>query len=173
LYRVARKSDEILRISSVTFTATLLAICLLALAKTTHKAQAASFPQNGKIAFQSSDRIYTVEPDGSNLRELTHGLYPTWSPDGTEIVFQGSVHEISVMSANSSDIRSILHAANKRIGGYWPTWSADGASVAFSDTRLVKTGQARYSVMGDLPLAFLTSVELRHTEHVAPRLAVD
>ena len=146
MYKVARKSEDLLRISSVTVTATLLAICLLALAKTTHTAQAASFPQNGKIAFQSSDMIYTVEPDGSNLRELTHGLYPSWSPDGTEIVFQGSVHEISVMSANGSDIRRILHEADKRIGGYLPTWSADGTSVAFSDTRLVKKGQARYSV---------------------------
>jgi hypothetical protein len=81
LYREALESANLMKISLVSATA-VLATCLLALANT---AQAASFPQNGKIAFQSSDRIYTVEPDGSNQRPLTPGLYPNWSPDGTEI----------------------------------------------------------------------------------------
>jgi Tol biopolymer transport system component len=138
LFREALESANLMKISLVSATA------VLALANTAHTAQAASFPQNGKIAFQSSDRIYTVEPDGSNQRPLTPGLYPNCSPDGTEIVFQGSAREISVMSANGSDIRSITHEANERIVGYWPAWSAEGTVVAFSDTRLVKTGQGGY-----------------------------
>src|SRR5688500_129781 len=70
LYRVARKSADLLRMSLVT-TAAMLAICLLALVETTNTAEADSLPENGKIAFHRvhSDEasIYTVEPDGSNL----------------------------------------------------------------------------------------------------------
>jgi len=125
LYREALESANLMKISLVS-AAAVLATCLLALANT---AQAASFAQNGKIAFLSSDRIYTVEPDGSNQRPLPPGLYPNWSPDGTEIVFQGSAREISVMSANGSDFRSSTHEANEQIVGYWPAWLADGTVV--------------------------------------------
>jgi hypothetical protein len=53
--------------------AAMLAICLLALVETTNTAEAKdSLPENGKIAFESippgrAGRIYTVEPDGSNV----------------------------------------------------------------------------------------------------------
>src|SRR5947207_12793348 len=56
----------------------------------------AAFPgQNGKIAFHS-DRdgnfaIFTVNPDGSGLANLTSGFadneLPSWSADGSKIVF--------------------------------------------------------------------------------------
>src|SRR5215203_3773033 len=128
LYGVARKSADLLRMSLVT-SAAMLAICLLALVETTNKAEAEdSLPENGEIAFHSGDgNIYTVEPDGSNLRVLSPsgGGAPKWSPDGTKIICPMCNASHSVIGHGSGD---------------WPTWSADGTSVAFSDYRRLGGG---------------------------------
>lgn len=51
--------------------------------------------RNGKIAFASNRdgnyEIYVMDADGTNLIQLTDNQYndtqPSWSPDGTQIVF--------------------------------------------------------------------------------------
>jgi Tol biopolymer transport system component len=102
-----------------------------------------SFPQNGKIAFSSSGSdiggrgdIYTVEPDGSDLSQLTDSRYDegfaTWSPDGTVIIFWrqylGDVN-LSVMSADGSNARDL---DTNWTGGIDFTWTPDGTKLAFS-----------------------------------------
>ena len=107
LYRVVFEGANLIKISLV-MAAAMLAICLLALVETTNTAEAEdSLPENGKIAFHSialhsgEGKIYTVEPDGSNLKQLTGGTYPTWSPDGTEIlVAEPDGAPVSVVSAD-------------------------------------------------------------------------
>jgi len=137
LYRVARKSANLLKVSLVT-TAAMLAICLLALVETTNTAEATSLPENGKIAFTNYDEIYTVEPDGSNPRPLIKDAElvdrPVWSPDGTKIVFthqqeSSQSHLISVMNADGSDLRALYTKVSQFPG---PTWSPDGTKLAFS-----------------------------------------
>jgi Tol biopolymer transport system component len=118
--------------------AAMLATCVLALAETAHTAEAEeSLPENGKIAFTRDSRIYTVEPDGSNLRKLTNNTYfaskPVWSPDGTEIAFgrQGinsSDVSISIISADGSDLSDPYTGTNYNPGS---TWSPDGTKLAF------------------------------------------
>jgi Tol biopolymer transport system component len=140
LYRVARKSAELLRMSLVTTAAT-LAICLLAFVETTNKAEAASLPDNGKIAFSSHElnsesdgSIYTVEPDGSNLRELTGGSYPNWSPDGTELAFvrqDADEVDLSVMSSDGSNLNNLLDLPTDPAPNSGPAWSPDGTKIAF------------------------------------------
>src|SRR5829696_8095296 len=138
LYRVARKRADLLRMSLVTTAAMLLAICLLALVETTNTAEAIALPKNGKIAFTYYDEIYTVEPDGSNPRQLIKDAYlvdrPVWSPDGTKIVFthqqeSSQSHLISVMNADGSDLRALYTKVSQFPG---PTWSPDGTKLAFS-----------------------------------------
>jgi TolB protein len=123
----------------------MLAILLLALVETTNTAEADdSLPENGKIAFTSNRGgkydIYTVEPAGSNLSQLTDlDTYavngPHWSPDGTELTFsQNNWGDMSipVMSADGSNLRYIPTDLNPRSRlNFFPTWSADGTKLAF------------------------------------------
>jgi Tol biopolymer transport system component len=154
LYRVALEGANLRKMALVSATA-MLAICLLALVETTNTAEAASparlttVTQNGKIAFTSNRSskighmenydIYTVEPDGSNLRRLTNSPHwedrPIWSPDGTQITMSDDRGDVGipVMSADGSNLRYI--PTNAKITGslnFFPTWSADGTKLAFS-----------------------------------------
>ena len=122
LYGVARKRADLLKMSLVTSAAMLLAICLLALGQKINTAEAKdSLPDNGKLAFvaspqSSAETIYTVEPDGSNVRQLTI-LYGTtkWSPDGTRILVGES--DYTVMRADGSNMRTIDARAPHIFGG--------------------------------------------------------
>jgi Tol biopolymer transport system component len=141
LYRVALESANLIKVGLVT-TAAMLAVCLLALVETTNTAQAEdSLPENGKIAFSSHElnsesdgSIYTVEPDGSNLRELTGGSYPNWSPDGTELAFvrqDADDVDLSVMSADGSNLNNLVNLSLTSPPASGPTWSPDGTKIAF------------------------------------------
>ena len=93
-----RTSEEVLAMMRRRITlAVSLALCLAAVATPA----AATYPgTNGRIAF-GSDRfggthnIFTMNPDGSDVRHLTFlsvdqgaALYASWSPDGTKLVFE-------------------------------------------------------------------------------------
>jgi Tol biopolymer transport system component len=62
------------------------------------------------IAFNSKGNIYTIDADGTNLIKLTRGYNPSWSPDGTKIVFsfglgrfRGDVTDIYIIDANGGN----------------------------------------------------------------------
>jgi hypothetical protein len=103
---------------------------------------------NGRIAFSGFDgkswQIYSVEPDGTGLTQLTDvsnqqvAGEPAWSPDGKRIAYvvQG-FHEddrtdrsdIWVMDSDGSDPRQLTDGP----GSSWsPAWSPDGTEIAFS-----------------------------------------
>jgi Tol biopolymer transport system component len=100
-------------------------------------------PDGSTIAF-NSDRVggllrgYLVDPGGSNLRELQIDAwveYPSFSPDGTRIAFEGhdgSDYEIYVADlATGATERLTDHPGDDS----WAVWSPDGASIAFSSER--------------------------------------
>ena len=110
---------------------------LLALAAPAH----ATFPGlNGKIAFSSNAsgnyEIYTVNPDGSGLANLTNSAqqenYPAWSADGKKIVFtrdapttEGDCGYLWTMNADGSGATQLTPAQ----GGWQPAWSPDGEKL--------------------------------------------
>jgi Tol biopolymer transport system component len=103
---------------------------------------------NGEIAFSGFDgnswQIYSVEPDGSGLAQLTQvsdletATSPAWSPDGTRLAFvvqqshaDGTTgrSDLWVMNADGSDPRPLIDGP----GSSWsPAWSPDGSRIAFA-----------------------------------------
>lgn len=103
---------------------------------------------NGKIAFVAFDgstwQIYSAEPDGTALAQLTHVAdpvmvgEPAWSPDGSRLAYvvQGSDpngttggSDIWIMNADGTD----AHAVTDGLGSSWgPAWSPDGSDIAFT-----------------------------------------
>jgi Tol biopolymer transport system component len=128
-----------------------------ALVMTVHvSAVQASFPgYNGKIAFAgpvgadpNSPDIWTVDPDGSDLINLTSnspaGDYgPSWSPDGTKIAYSsgygytsppanpGPSPEIFVMGPDGSNRTQVTHKDEVTYFRNAPAWSPDGTRIAF------------------------------------------
>lgn len=96
-------------------------------------------PGPGRIAFVSArdgnSEIYTMNPDGSGLVNLTNNPAsddtPAWSPDGTKIAFvsfRDGNWEIYVMNADGS---GLVNVTNNPTSDYRPVWSPDGAKIAF------------------------------------------
>ena len=98
----------------------------------------------GLGAFLNEGEIYVVNLDGSGETRLTRSGGtsdgPTWSPDGSRIMFW-SDGEIHVMEADGSD--AINLTKNAGLDGY-PAWSPDGSRFAFTSGR---DGNAEIYVM--------------------------
>ena len=101
----------------------------------------AAFPgKNGRIAFSTDfnrrSQIFTVLPDGTDLRQLTHvpkghtATLPEWSPDGTKLLFTIDDCQIWVMNADGSDQRQLTHDANG--ASQEASWSPDGTKIVFA-----------------------------------------
>ena len=101
----------------------------------------ATFPgENGRISFASwiaedeTYELFTAEPDGSDVRQVTelssHAYSSSWSPDGKQIVVDvWDDRSIWIMDADGSDQRRLT-----RMRGWegWPTWSPNGKRLAWS-----------------------------------------
>jgi TolB protein len=89
---------------------------------------------SGKIAFETSDGIFVIKPDGTGRTRLTHTLgwgdsHPSWSLDGTKIAFNSdrifSANPtgntlIYVMNANGSGVTRL--SRNVALQDLEPAW---------------------------------------------------
>jgi len=94
-------------------------------------AEATSPGFNGKIAFERSEDILVINPDGTGIVNLTNSpereVDPAWSPDGQRIAF--SVGGLWVMDADGSNQTQLTDS------GQEPAWHPDGTKIAFLDVR--------------------------------------
>ena len=72
--------------------------------------------------------------DGTNSRNLGHGLMPTWSPDGSQLACSRGPPQIGLWIVGSD-------GKNERFlcGGWGSEWSPDGKRILFNDNHVIKT----------------------------------
>jgi Tol biopolymer transport system component len=100
---------------------------------------------NGRLVFQkvvgSHNQLFTVRPDGSDLRQVTSftdsdGEVPGWSKDGSRLVFNrhfnpDSPQEKLILYTARADGTG-MHALKKAgTGAVEPTWFPDGKHILF------------------------------------------
>ncbi|MCP4133794.1 MAG: hypothetical protein GY754_22690, partial [bacterium] len=86
--------------------------------------------------------VYTIDTDGTNIKRLTteagRDYYPSWSPDGSKIVFMSnracdsecdSAFDLYVMDADGENEKRLTSYGR---GVFYPSWSPDGSKIAFS-----------------------------------------
>jgi Tol biopolymer transport system component len=100
---------------------------------------------NGRIAFVQGPDIFTMNPDGTDVRQLTNlgpdsgAFWQSWSPDGRQIVFNefrppDFLGQLWIMNADGGNQHLLLAEAdfhNER-----PSFTPDGRSVIFTRCRL-------------------------------------
>ncbi len=101
----------------------------------------------GRLVYQtaSGGDINVINPDGSGLRTVAHGLDPAWSPNGKQIAFTKWVDGpgLYVVNADGTGER-LLYAMNDAKS---PAWSPDGQMIAVTtrDSKVSKFSFGRFS----------------------------
>jgi Tol biopolymer transport system component len=126
--------------------ATLLALTLITFLTLVVGQANATFPgKNGRIAFVQGPDIFTMNPDGSDVKQLTNigpdsgAFWQSWSPDGKQIAFSkvgppDFLGQIWLMNADGSNQHALLAEPDFHNEG--PSFSPDGSAVIFTRCRL-------------------------------------
>ena len=106
----------------------------------------ATFPgKNGRIAFILGPDVYTMNPDGSGVKQLTNlgpdagAFWESWSPDGKQLVYNvfsppNFVGEIWLMDADGTNQHLVLKEDN--FNDEIPSFTSDGRSLLFDRCNL-------------------------------------
>lgn len=89
---------------------------------------------SGTLVFQKSSGgpIMGINADGTGLRQITQGIDPVLSPDGSLVAFtrwEGDIGTLWVASTDGSGERAVLGEMRKAKG---PDWSPDGTQLVLN-----------------------------------------
>jgi Tol biopolymer transport system component len=132
---------------------------------------------NGQIVFrryfnadQTKGALFTMNPDGSHIRQITHPPNgwrdddPVWSPDGQSIVFNRekidtSTSRLGLVNPDTTDTREITQCTGRCVYDFNPTYSPDGRSIVFHRTvgPFVPKGEPRKTPVWKLYAAIFIS----------------
>ena len=120
----------------------LIACALLATAVAAPPAQATFPGTNGRILFDHGGSIYSVEPDGSGLTQITrdaNDATPDWSPDARSIAFVRDANgeeppnlAVWTAAADGSGARQ-LTPDDDQSADFYPRFMPDGQSLLFQN----------------------------------------
>jgi Tol biopolymer transport system component len=92
---------------------------------------------NGRLPGATNDDVFSVNPDGNGLLQLTSGpgndLFAAYSPDGSKIAFvsdRTGLPQVWVMDADGSDQTQLTFDALAK--DQLPDWSPDGTKIAYA-----------------------------------------
>ncbi|HEX6355536.1 Calx-beta domain-containing protein [Actinophytocola sp.] len=132
-----------------TRTTALAVVTLTAMVLVPQQASATQTGANGRIAFslfQAGDEIYSTNPDGSDLRQLTStpgdNFAPAWSPSTGRIAFSSTrdPDSLNVYTMNADGTNQVRLTGPAGVHTD-PEWSPDGGRIVYV------TGQNTISVM--------------------------
>ena len=104
-----------------------------------------SFSPNGqRLAFtaqrRGKDVLYVLDVRSRKIiRQFDLALEsvtsPTWSPDGSRLVFSGGAGGITDLFIVNADGTGFRRLTDDRFGDFQPQWSPDGSTIAFATDR--------------------------------------
>jgi Tol biopolymer transport system component len=114
--------------------------------------------KNGRIAFILGPDVYTMNPNGTDVKQLTNlgekaAFWQWWSPDGKQIVFNifsppfFNAGEIWLMNADGSNQHMVLKEEN--FNDERPSFTPDGRSLLFDRCSLQIEECALYRISTD------------------------